>query len=65
MYLRLRQFTKLLYRFSGTGLPRIADYIRRIISKRNLSRPVVIDDFFIDKEEIIKVSTGQAFIIKR
>lgn len=46
MYLILRRFTRILYRYQGTGLPRIADYIRRMVAKHGPIVPVLIHDFF-------------------
>lgn len=40
-----RRFVQTLYRCQGTGLPRVAEFIRRMYAKRHVNTEVVIDDF--------------------
>lgn len=46
MYKILRRFTRFLYRFNGTGLPRIAEYIRKKVAVNAPSKAILINDFF-------------------
>lgn len=46
MYYLLRKLTKILYKYQGTGLPRIAESIRMASARYGPRDPLLIEDFF-------------------
>lgn len=46
MLFALRKLTRILYRLRGTGLPRIAELIRKLAGKYGPVKPLIINDFF-------------------
>ena len=55
-FFTLRGWVRALYALQGTGLPRVAEFIRKIQAKRHPNTEIVIEDFCGDAKLICRLS---------